>query len=93
MPLLASLNPNIAMHLADLADELHASVPPDVGVPGVPGSLPKRVRQELRALAEKGPSASVALPGGLVARLDQTHTEYVVEKRHLKTRASTISLK
>ena len=92
LPLLTRFNPNIVTHLGDLADELEgrqdaprAEEPREAALRSLLSDLPgphgKRVRNALRKLPEKAGGAEVALPGGLVARFDRTHTRYVVLER------------
>lgn len=84
LPLLESFNPNIVSHLVDLAEELGMAEPPNDALEQVlarvEGPHSKRVRTALAALPAQARGARVALPGGLVARFDRTHSRYVIEK-------------
>jgi tRNA(Ile)-lysidine synthase len=61
LPLLASLDPNVALHLCALADDLAAHREKDA-----PSGLPRRTLVALAALTKHG-RGDVLLPGGIVA--------------------------
>lgn len=92
LPLLETFNPRIVTHLGDLADELASpgaasrQGPSEIAaalaafLQSLKGPHSKRVRTALARLPENAARAEVALPGGLVARYDRTHTRYVLQK-------------